>query len=135
MKESVFKGYKYKFKFNASHYLDLEHPESAHSHTFHMVFYIENASDLFVSYNEIEKYISSILNRYRGQCLNNIPSFNEVVPTLENICEVVYEEIDQYCISLGLNLVKIEISDNSVSWYALSEILMIDSINNVYQPS
>ena len=128
----MFQGYKYKFKFNASHYIDLDNPETRHAHTFHCLLFIANRRNIFVSYYEIEKYIASILSDYRGKCLNDIPPFNEVVPSLENMCQVVYNVIDKYCNSLGLDLVKIEISDNSVSWYALEENLLIDSTNDIY---
>ncbi len=128
----MFQGYKYKFKFNASHFIDLGKPETVHTHTFHIVLYVENRKNIFVSYYEIEKYISSILANYRGKCFNDIFPFNEIIPSLENICNVIYSEIDTYCQSLELDLVKIEISDNSVSWYALSEGLLIDSTNDIY---
>ncbi len=128
----MFQGYKYKFKFNASHYINLERPETIHTHTFHIVLFVENRKNIFVSYYEIEKYISSMLSRYRGKCLNEIAPFDKTIPSLENICSVIYDEIDNYCKGLGLDLVKIEISDNSVSWYALSEVLLIDSTNDVF---
>ena len=128
----MFRGYKYKFKFNASHYLNLENPETVHAHTFHIVLYIENRKHIFVSYYEIENYIAFVLSYYRGKCLNEVQPFDEIIPSLENICQVVYDEIDTYCKKRELDLVKIEISDNSISWYALEENLLIDSTNDVY---
>lgn len=128
----VFRGYKFKFKFNASHYISLDDKETEHSHTFHIYFFIENKKELFIPYDEVERYIDNLLSNFKGKCLNNVDMFKDTIPTLENICYAIYQEIDNYCLSLGLNLVKIEISDNSISWYSLSELFLIDSTNNTY---
>lgn len=128
----AFKGYKFKFKFNASHYIELENAETVHPHTFHVCFFIENNQGTFVPYEEVEGYIKNLLSQFRGRCLNNVEAFSDTVPTLENICYVIYKEIDNYCLSLGLDLVKVGISDNSISWYSLSELLIIDATNITY---
>lgn len=124
-----FNGYKYKFKFNASHYIDYMHPENVHSHTFHVIFYLENYENEFVAYNQIEKYMKTFLDNYRGKCLNLIYPFDRITPTLENICKEIYKNVKEYCNEVGTDLLKVEISDNSISWYSLSESLLIDSLN------
>ena len=125
----AFDGYKFKFKFNASHYIDAIRPETIHSHTFHIILYLENDNNNFIVYNEIEKNINKYLDRYRGKCLNFVYPFDKITPTLENLCKEMYQKIENYCNSIGIILDKLSISDNSLLWYSLGNGILIDSLN------
>lgn len=119
-----FKGYKYKFRINASHYNAGQgfpggRADTAHSHTFEVTLYVEGAG--FTSFDEAEKLVGHKINAYSGRLLNDIPPFDTTDPTLENIGHCLFAEITQYISDKGFKLFQLDISETPYRVFSVKE--------------
>lgn len=79
--------YRYKFYLDANHYIMINDKKSAiHPHTWEIAIEIKNKiKGKIVMFVEVESAIKKVLEEYQMSCLNDIPPFNEINPTTENI--------------------------------------------------
>lgn len=104
--------YKYSYRFNAMHDTSSSQDDK-HTHSFEAVFYVKQDVQRFYV---TEKIISDYMVKYRGNLLNEIM---EERPTIENIAEKIYREIDN--IKVGFDLIRLEMSDSPVQSYIIGE--------------
>ena len=107
-------GSKYRFKFylNAIHSIDINKKRGQeHPHTWEIVIYTLQLSDMFTMFTEIEKKIEEFLSTFQDKNLNLIEPFNSINPTLENICFFIKDEVERLLIDKGWILLRIEISE------------------------
>lgn len=102
--------YKYSYRFNARHNTSGKEG-AAHTHSFEVVFYIKQQVKLFF---ETENMINDYMAKYVGADLNKVLS---IVPTIENIAEIIYEEIN--VLSIDFDVVRMEMSDSPVQTYII----------------
>ena len=102
--------YKYSYRFNARHNTSLREGAS-HTHSFEVVFYIKQEVKFF---HEAEAMINEYMSKYVGANLNEIML---IVPSIENIAETIYEEIN--VLSIDFEVVRIEMSDSPVQTYII----------------
>lgn len=102
--------YKYSYRFNARHNTSLKEG-AEHTHSFEVVFYIRQEVKLF---HEAEAMINDYMSKYVGADLNDVIS---IVPTIENIAEIIYEEIN--VLSIDFEVVRLEMSDSPVQTYII----------------
>lgn len=101
--------YKYSYRFNAKH--NTSGKEGAeHTHSFEVVFYIKQQIKLFY---EAEAMINDYMSKYVGADLNDFLFY----PTIENIAETIYEEIN--VLSIDFEVVRLEMSDSPVQTYII----------------
>ena len=85
--------------FDAAHYLKgyKGKCERLHGHRFQVVVNItvEQVDDIGLAYDfvKLKQQLGEILNRIDHTCLNDIPPFNEINPSSENIARTIYEEL------------------------------------------
>lgn len=105
--------YKCKFYLNASHYIVLNGQKgNEHSHCFEIVLDIATKDDNpFIKFDAIEDRINEKLNPYQNKLINNIEPFNEINPTIENICEFFKNEFVTEIEAFHWILLLIEISE------------------------
>ncbi|PJI09515.1 MULTISPECIES: 6-pyruvoyl-tetrahydropterin synthase-related protein [Clostridium] len=116
-----FKGYIYKFKLNASHSVLIDNVRgNVHSHTFIIIMHIKIASSDFVLYNDVEKVIIDYLKKYEEKELNKIEPFDEIEPTLENIGNFLFDEIQKILSAKSIELTKLEISETPARVYIVN---------------
>lgn len=114
------KKYKFKFYLNARHILQFSDSKSKeHPHTWEIVITIYRNENIFFKFSDIEKDVQFFLSIYEGQLLNEIPPFNIIEPTLENIGEVIFEQIKRILKAKGWILEKLEISENPARTYVI----------------
>lgn len=116
--------YKYKFYLNAQHYILIDNKKGEpHSHCFEIVVDIASTQiSKFTSFNEIEKLFEEILNPYQNKLLNTIKPFDELNPTIENICQYFKDSFDNVLQSIGWFLMVIEISETPSRSYIINVI-------------
>lgn len=102
--------YKYSYRFNARHNTSMQEG-GAHTHSFEVVFYIRQQEKFFF---EAESMINDYMSKYVGADLNEILL---MVPTIENIAETIYEEIN--VLSIDFEVVRMEMSDSPVQTYII----------------
>jgi len=140
MKKSNFEGYKSTYRFNASHTLSTK--DKIHSHTFWVKLYIERDSMQFVEFFKYENQIKKYFEEYSGKCLNDTKSFENIIPTLENICRIFFEDIQKmFADNDAFNLIKLEVGDGPVGSVSIgsgviagdSDIYIEDNIMEEYR--
>ena len=119
--------YRYKFYLNANHYVVIGGRQGApHSHCFEIT--IELASgggNGTIAFDTIEKHVEKIIEPYQNNLLNDVEPFNDIMPTLENICGYFKDEISKDMLEIGWVLMSIEVSETPSRSY----IMTIDDID------
>lgn len=75
----------------------------------------------FLKFNEIEDSIHLVIDPLEGQFLNNLPAFEKVNPTLEELSAYLFRRIDQQLESLKCELLRIEVGESPTRYYCLSK--------------
>lgn len=85
--------YNIHIKFNASHSMRDNVPP--HAHTFLCGLMIQKNSAEYTPFYEYEKMIGDYFGEYRGKCLNECDAFTDTTPTLENMAEKFFGDIEK----------------------------------------
>ena len=71
--------------------------EALHGHRFQVVVKLRasGVNDIGIAYDftELKQHLSDILSRFDHSCLNDMPPFDKINPSSENIAAVIYEEL------------------------------------------
>lgn len=139
----LYKQYKYKFYLNMNHSVEMEGRRGAvHSHTWEIAMGIamgNSAGDTmedsvedsmepamgekqFVRFSDIEEQINTLLEKYQDKYLNEIPPFNIMNPTLENVCNYLFELVSVELRKKGLMLLIMEMSETPSRVYQVTGI-------------
>ena len=124
-------AYLYHVTFNAMHNLVVNDPKRMHAHTFCVGIYtIEKQEDhpVFLS---SEKILDKYFERYKGIRLNEVPPFIQIVPTLENMGDVFYKDLQPVFEKNGMQLLLLEIGDSPISAYGIGPRPMIGNVFNL----
>ena len=85
--------------FDAAHFLRGYHGkcEALHGHRFRVVVRV-NASkvnDIGIAYDfaELKRHLTDILTKFDHTCLNDMPPFDKINPSSENIASAIYDEL------------------------------------------
>ena len=116
MATRLYREYKFKFYLNANHYIIINGKNGqTHPHTWEFVFYIMKSEGEFVLFNKFEKAIEEYLEKFQGRVMNEIPPFDTMVPTLENISDYFCDEIRSIITKLDRKSTRLNSSHSSVS--------------------
>lgn len=119
--------YRWHFHFNALHNMVPDQDEQKHMHSFLVVASMEvNEIELQLQ-NACEQAVKQYLSRYRGKYLNELDEFKEMLPTIENMCEVLYEAVGQIAQEYHIHLIQMEVGDSPVAMCAMGERLLVGS--------
>src|SRR4030067_2465556 len=71
--------------------------ENMHGHRYRVVVKLAaqklNEIGLAYDFTDIKRYLGEILERYDHALLNDIPPFDKINPSAENIAETIYKEL------------------------------------------
>jgi 6-pyruvoyltetrahydropterin/6-carboxytetrahydropterin synthase len=90
--------------FDAAHYLrDYKGKcENLHGHRYTIIVKVsaEKLNDIGIAYDfaDLKRHLNDILARYDHTCLNDVPPFDKINPSAENIASTIYAELKK---SLG----------------------------------
>jgi 6-pyruvoyltetrahydropterin/6-carboxytetrahydropterin synthase len=72
--------------------------EALHGHRFQVVVKIKSAAldDIGIVYDfsDLKRHLKDILARFDHTCLNEVPPFDRINPSSENIAATVYDELE-----------------------------------------
>ncbi len=112
--------------FDAAHYLrDYQGKcEALHGHRYKVVVKV-NASkvnDIGLAYDftVLKKQMDNILERFDHTCLNDIPPFDKINPSSENIASTIYNELKQELTGEPVSLYCVEVWESPDSWVSYS---------------
>lgn len=100
--------------FDAAHYLRGYRGkcEAMHGHRYRVVVKIETAKldDIGLAYDftDLKRYLKEILDRFDHTCLNDIPPFDKINPTAENIAATIYNELKDRLAAAPVTLTAVE---------------------------
>ena len=118
-----YQQYKFKFYLNARHGIYINGKlGQAHPHTWEIILHVVKGKDQFVQFDSLEKTVEQFMEPYQNQLLNEIPPFDMINPTLENICEYFKEELTKILNRNGWIFLMMEISESPSMSYVVSLI-------------
>lgn len=111
--------YKIKSYVNASHAVRWATGSGKpHNHTWEITCELHTV-DKMVAFFDIEKIIHQTLDTLSGKFLNDLPEFETVNPTVENVTEYLFDKISTTLKANGAELLRIEVSDSPTRSYCI----------------
>ena len=118
-----FRQYKFKFYLNARHGIYKNGVMGEiHHHTWEIVINVVKGRDETVKFHHLEHRVEEFLSAYQDKTLNDVPPFDMINPTLENICEYFKEELTKILNRNGWIFLMMEISESPSMAYVVSLI-------------
>ena len=106
-----------------NHSVEMEGKMGAiHSHTWEISMGITMGDKEFVKFSDIEQKVNRLLEKYQDKYLNKIAPFNVMNPTLENVCDYLYEVVAKELKENGWLLLILEMSETPSRVYQVSGI-------------
>lgn len=106
------KIYRLKFYINASHAIRWENGiGKKHNHTWEIVCEFRGQNEKFISFFDAEKVVKNILDKFEGAYLNEIPTFETINPTLENITQLLFDKLSKDIRKVDGELVQVEVAE------------------------
>ena len=100
--------------FDAAHYLRGYRGkcEEMHGHRYRVVVKIEaeklNDIGLAYDFTDLKRYLKEFLDRFDHTCLNDIPPFDKINPSAENIAATIYNELKDRLAAAPVSLTAVE---------------------------
>jgi 6-pyruvoyltetrahydropterin/6-carboxytetrahydropterin synthase len=98
--------------------------EALHGHRYKVVARV-NASkldDIGMAYDFtlLKQHLDEIVSRFDHTCLNDVPPFDEINPSSENIAATVYQELKPKLTGKPVAITSIEVWETPQSWITYS---------------
>ena len=87
-------------EFDAAHYLRgyQGRCEALHGHRYRVLVRVKtnqlNAIGLAYDFTELKRHLSEILERFDHTCINDVPPFDEINASAENIARTIYQQLE-----------------------------------------
>lgn len=122
-----FSAYKLSYYLNALHSMD-DKKENAHAHTFTISLYLEDLGIKgFIDFKQLDHIVKNFLDRFVGNYMNVIEPFDKILPTIESMATIFYEELKLMLSDMNYDLIKLDISENPLRVYSISDRLYLGS--------
>ena len=87
--------------------------EALHGHRFRVVVKIKSAvvNDIGIAYDfvELKQHLRDILAKFDHTCLNDVPPFDKLNPSSENIASIIYNELQPKLVGAPVSLSSVEV--------------------------
>jgi len=87
--------------------------EALHGHRFRVVVKIKSAgvNDIGIAYDfaELKQHLRDILAKFDHTCLNDVPPFDKINPSSENIASIIYKELQPKLAEAPVSLSCVEV--------------------------
>lgn len=87
--------------------------ESLHGHRYKVVAILKrhDLDDIGLAYDFtlLKQHLGEVLSKYDHTCLNDIPPFNRINPSSENIASTIYEKLRRKLAKAPVSLASIEV--------------------------
>jgi 6-pyruvoyltetrahydropterin/6-carboxytetrahydropterin synthase len=107
--------------FDAAHYLRGYQGkcENVHGHRFEVIASVKTGqtSDIGLAYDfvQLREQLKGILMRFDHSCLNDIPPFDKINPSSENIASTIYTELNNIIEGVNIAISKIQVYESPQS--------------------
>ena len=112
--------------FDAAHFLRgyQGQCEALHGHRFKVVAKISasEVNDIGLAYDfaVLKQHLADILVRFDHTCLNDVPPFDKINPSSENIATTIYSELRPKLVGAPVSLSCVEVWESPQSWVVYS---------------
>ncbi len=71
-------------------------------------------NDIGIAYDfvELKQSLAGILARFDHTCLNDVPPFDKINPSSENIASIIYSELQSKLVGAPVSLVSVEVGES-----------------------
>ena len=87
--------------------------EALHGHRFRVVVRIESSGvdDIGIAYDfrELKQHLADVISRFDHTCLNDVPPFDQINPSSENIATTIYKELKLKLAGAQVSIVCVEV--------------------------
>ena len=110
--------------FDAAHFLRGYHGkcEALHGHRFRVVVKVtaSQVDDIGMAYDfvELKRHLGGIISRFDHSCLNDVPPFDRINPSSENIATTVCNELQAKLTGAPVSLSSVEVWESPQSGVA-----------------
>jgi len=98
--------------------------EALHGHRFRVVVRVKAAEvdDIGLAYDfvELKRQLGDIISRFDHTCLNDVPPFDKINPSSENIASTIYNELQPKLAGAPVSLACVEVWESPQSGVAYS---------------
>ena len=98
--------------------------EALHGHRFRVVVRVKasEVDDVGMAYDfvELKRQLCDILSRFDHTCLNDVPPFDKINPSSENIASTIYNELQPKLAGAPVSLACVEVWESPQSGVAYS---------------
>jgi len=98
--------------------------EAMHGHRFRVVVEVKasglNNIGIAYDFTELKRQLGDILSKFDHTCLNDVPPFDEINPSSENIAATVYDELKVKLAGAPVSISGIEVWESPQSWVTYS---------------
>jgi len=112
--------------FDAAHYLRNYHGkcENLHGHRFKVIARLQatklDENGLAYDFVQIKRYLGESLAQFDHACLNDVPPFDKIEPSCENIAATIYNELQPHFSESAVKLACVEVWESPTSGVAYS---------------
>ena len=112
--------------FDAAHFLREYQSkcEALHGHRYKVVVKIKAAgvNDIGLAYDftVLKQHLADILSRFDHTCLNDVPPFDKINPSAENIAATIYNELKPRLAGAPVSLACVQVWETPQSWVTYS---------------
>jgi 6-pyruvoyltetrahydropterin/6-carboxytetrahydropterin synthase len=98
--------------------------EAVHGHRFRVVVKVKASvvNDIGIAYDfaELKRHLGDILSRFDHTCLNDMPPFDKINPSSENIASTIYDELKPKLAGAPVSISCVEVWESPQSGVAYS---------------
>jgi 6-pyruvoyltetrahydropterin/6-carboxytetrahydropterin synthase len=117
----ISREYRLKFYLNARHFIIINGEKGeVHPHTWEFSLRIRFGGDGFVEFSTFEKGIEAFLAPYQNMVMNELPPFDAITPTLENLADYFAKEFYEIIEEVGGKLIRLDASETPTRSYMLN---------------
>lgn len=117
----TYSTYKLTSYINASHAVRWEGGMGKeHMHTWAVICEIHVNNNQMVPFNQIENELKEVFSRVSGKFLNEVPPFDHVNPTLENLTTYFFQVITELLRKSNAILTRLEIGESPTRFYCIT---------------
>ena len=122
MSKKTYHTYKLKSYVNASHAVRWDSGVGQkHMHTWEIITEIQmKDTEELVKFNDIEAIMKELFSKLSGRFLNEIPPFDKVNPTLENLTDYLFKVLSKLLKKHHARLVRLEMGESPTRYYCVS---------------
>jgi len=93
--------------------------EALHGHRFRVVVRIKSpvVNDIGIAYDfmELKQHLADVISRFDHICLNDVPPFDKLNPSSENIAATIYKELKPKLAGAEVSIVSVEVWESPES--------------------